>query len=507
MPLRFRLLVGSVLVLAGCAGSRPEVVPLPPPTAEPAVTLTILQLNDVYEITPVEAGRTGGLARVATLRQRLLEEDPNTITVIAGDFYSPSALGTARVDGQRLNGRQMVAVLNALGLDVATFGNHEFDIAEADFYQRLAESEFVYVSANVTDSTGALFPKSRRSVLLPIEDETGAAMTLGITGVTLPSNPKPYVRYAPALAAMQAEVGTLAQRADVIVGLTHLALEDDIAVAEMMPEVDLVLGGHEHENILVYRGPDFTPILKADANARTVYVHRLRYAPESGALDIDSELVRITAEIPEDSTVAAEVARWVEAGYAGFRESGFEPEAVVAVSTEPLDGLEASVRNQPTALAELIAQAYLAEAGDAELAVFNSGSIRIDDVLPPGPVTEYDVIRILPFGGEVVTVTMPGSLLDSTLTQGVANRGTGGFLQTANVTRDEDGAWLVGGQPIDPARIYRVATSDFLISGLETGLAYLNAETNPNLTLAATHRDVRRALIEEMRRRYGSPAD
>ncbi len=117
------------------------------------------------------------------------------------------------------------------------------------------------------------------------------------------------------------------------------------------------------------------------------------------------------------------------------------------------------------------------------------------------------MIRILPFGGEVVTVTMPGSLLDSTLTQGVANRGTGGFLQTGNVTRDEDGTWQVGGKPNDPARPYRVATSDFLVSGLETGLAYLNAETNPNLTLAATHRDVRRALIEEMRRRYGSPAD
>ena len=95
------------------------------------VEITLLQFNDVYEIGPVEGGKSGGLARVATLRQRLLAENPNTFTVLAGDFVSPSALGTAKVDGQSLAGQQMVAVLNAVGLDLATFGNHEFDIKEA----------------------------------------------------------------------------------------------------------------------------------------------------------------------------------------------------------------------------------------------------------------------------------------------------------------------------------------------------------------------------------------
>ncbi len=72
----------------------------------------------------------GGLARVATLRANLRAENPNTFTVLAGDLLNPSALSTAMVDGQRLAGRQMVDVMNILGLDYATFGNHEFDLSQ-----------------------------------------------------------------------------------------------------------------------------------------------------------------------------------------------------------------------------------------------------------------------------------------------------------------------------------------------------------------------------------------
>ena len=58
---------------------------------------------------------------------------PLVLTTLGGDYLSPAALGTAKVDGQPLAGRQMVDVLNATGLDWATFGNHEFDVSEAAF--------------------------------------------------------------------------------------------------------------------------------------------------------------------------------------------------------------------------------------------------------------------------------------------------------------------------------------------------------------------------------------
>ena len=79
---------------------------------------------------------------MARFRAELKSRDPILITTLGGDYVSPSALGTARVNGERLNGRQMVAVLNAVGIDWATFGNHEFDIPEAALRARLAESKF-----------------------------------------------------------------------------------------------------------------------------------------------------------------------------------------------------------------------------------------------------------------------------------------------------------------------------------------------------------------------------
>ena len=59
------------------------------------------------------------------------------LVTLGGDYLSSSALGTTIVDGQRLAGRQMVDVLNATGIDWATFGNHEFDVTEAQFRARL----------------------------------------------------------------------------------------------------------------------------------------------------------------------------------------------------------------------------------------------------------------------------------------------------------------------------------------------------------------------------------
>ena len=142
--------------------------------------------------------------------------------------------------------------------------------------------------------------------------------------------------------------------------------------------------------------------------------------------------------------------------------------------------------------------------GGAELAIFNGGSVRIDDVVPPGNVTEYDVIRILPFGGVVLSAEMKGSLLQQVLDQGQANRGNGGYLQTANVSRDEAGsAWQINNEPLDTERVYLVAINDFLLTGNEQGLAFLNRD-NAAVTVVGEHADIRFALINQLKRQYGA---
>jgi 5'-nucleotidase/UDP-sugar diphosphatase len=487
----------AALLAAGCGSTREGGAERP--AAE--VRITLLQLNDVYEITPVQGGREGGLARVATLRKRLIAENPHTFTVLAGDFFSPSALGTARVDGERLGGRPMVDVLNALGLDYATFGNHEFDVDEAAFYDLLAQAAFDWVSANVTSEAGTALPGVAPYRVLDVRDAGGRAVRLGLFGVTLASSDPGYVRIDEPLLAAERTAARLRDSVDVLVALTHLTLAQDRALAEAVEPVDLILGGHEHENIQVWRGADLTPICKADANARTVYVHDLYVDPATGRVRITSQLVPITEGLPEDPETATVVEAWVARAFAAFRENGFEPDRTVAVVGTPLDGLEASVRHHPTALTALIAEGMRAEAGAVDAALFNSGAVRIDDVIQPGPLSVYDVIRILPFGGTVLTVEVDGVLLERVLNQGVVNQGTGGYLQTAGVTEAAPGRWQVGGAPLAPERTYRVAVNDFLVSGREDGLEFFSL-ANPDVRKVAEHRDVRLALIDQVRRAF-----
>jgi 5'-nucleotidase len=471
---------------------------------DPLVKVAILHLNDLYEITPSGDGAQGGLARVAALRKQLLEQNPNTFMLLAGDLFSPSALGTAIVDGDRLAGRQMVAVLNEIGLNYCTFGNHEFDLREPQFLQRLKESKFTWFSSNVFSVDKKRFPGVAEHVILTVNPESKRPVRIGMIGLTIDSNPVPYVHYADPISAAREQVLAIRGQVDILIAVTHLRLEQDIRLAEAVPELDLILGGHEHENVQVWRGPDLTPILKADANARTVYVHDLLFNTESGELRIHSRLQPITSAIPEDPKTAQVAQHWVDLAFAAFKKSGFNPQNVVANVPMPLDGLESSVRHQATNLTENILAGMLNTATGAELAIFNSGSIRIDDVLPPGNISEYDVIRILPFGGVVLSVEMKGSLLGKVLDQGWANKGSGGFLHAANVSLSEDRTlWMVNGNPLDTERMYQVAINDFLLRGLEQGLEFLNRE-NKELRVLRENADVRKSLIEQLKRAYAA---
>ena len=118
----------TLLLFSACNTQKDVVEVVVEVQTEDPVEFTILQINDVYEIAPLEGGSVGGLARVAGLLRQLEVENPNTIAVLAGDFLSPSFMGTLKKDGERIAGLQMVETLNAMGLDYATFGNHEFDL-------------------------------------------------------------------------------------------------------------------------------------------------------------------------------------------------------------------------------------------------------------------------------------------------------------------------------------------------------------------------------------------
>ena len=275
-------------------------------------------------------------------------------------------------------------------------------------------------------------------------------------------------------------------------------MDDDIQLLQAYPQIALLLGGHEHTNFQNWRG-NFTPLLKADANVRSVYVIDIYYHLQTGKTEIKPTFVPINDTLTEDTTVKAVVDQWMKIAFDAFREQGFQPEQVVAITKESLDGLASNVRSTSTNLTQLIAQSMLRAYPDTDLSIYNSGSIRIDDILPVGNITVYDVIRILPFGGNVQLASIKGHLLIKILNQGIANTGTGGFLQSAN-TQYINNTWHINHAPIDPQKAYKLAINDFLASGKEQGVSYLNAN-NKNFVIInqGKKQDIRQLVIDQLK--------
>lgn len=447
------------------------------------ITVTLLQLNDVYEISPLDKGKFGGFARIASLRNQLAKENPNTYTLLAGDFLSPSAIGTLSYEGKGIRGRQMVELMNAVPVDLVTFGNHEFDLSEAALTDRINESNFTWISANILHKTSnTIIPFARKkndssqaflpAVIKNFTDADGTNFSIGFLGLTLHTPGLRYVMYEDFLAAAGRTIDMLKGRCDIIVALTHLELKDDKQLAEKYPEVSFIIGGHEHENSYTRVGNTF--IAKADANAKTAYVHSVEFDRNSKKLDVHSRLVVINEAIEDDAAVSALVNKWNRRADSALLAKGIVPCEPVANLPEPFDGRELSVRTKKTNLTHAVAAAMSNAAKEfkPDFSMYNGGSIRLDDVLQ-GSITQYDLFRVLPFGGTVVMAQMRGSLIDSLLTISDTSKGNGCFLQHDRVTRRSDSTWLINNQKIVRSKIYRVAVSDFLVSGGEPRMSFL----------------------------------
>ncbi len=442
-------------------------------------TAQFFAINDTYEIAPLANGTIGGMARVATAYQQEKTKQPQTFFVHAGDFVSPSVIGTLRNEGRRIAGQQMIEAMNAAGVQYATFGNHEFDIDEANLLLRIEESDFQWIVANLKykkDGETALFVQRGKPMPASVILQTDK-LKIGMLAVVIPVN-KAYADFEDFCAAAEREYRLLAPQCDAVVALTHLELAQDMELARRLPGLSLIMGGHDHENMYYKVGK--TVIAKADANAKTAYLHRLRVAPQAKKWKVNSRLVAITPALADEPKTAAVVQKWQQIAEKSFSDMGFNASQVVTVTREPWDGLEKSVRNAPTNLSKLIVKAVKAAIPEADAAIINTGSIRVDDKLE-GNITQYDIVRILPFGGGLSKMKITGALLIDVLEGGLKNKGLGGYLVHAGITQNTNGEWLIGGEPIDKTKTYTLASTDFLVSGKEFNLEFFNAN-NPQIT-------------------------
>jgi 2',3'-cyclic-nucleotide 2'-phosphodiesterase (5'-nucleotidase family) len=469
-------------------------------------TLCLIQINDIYEISPLEGGRTGGIARIATVVKEH-EKRYRTYTVVAGDFLNPSVMGTAVVDKERLNGKQMVDMFNRIGVDYVAFGNHEFDLGEAALQKRIDESDFQWIGGNIRRADGSRFQRSKGGVKENLPDYVcikapDCRFSVGLFSLTLPSNTPPYTKFMDYASAMRQSIPERPSRNHLLLGLTHLSLPEDLDILRNDTRIRLLMGGHEHNNMKVDAGNG--SVTKADANGKTVYRH-LIYRDGRKKFVIDSRLIPIDESVRPDPATDSAVKQWETLAYESFRKSGFEPDRVVVTLKDTLNGMEKSVRYEQNLLGRAVTEG-MKMGSDADAAFINSGSIRIDDRVT-GTLTELDIIRVMPFGGRVVDITMKGDLLLRIVQSNDDRKGLGGYLQLDKDLRMKDGMWNLKGAPIDPQRVYKVRTIEFLTLGRELKLEYLTDKDPSFLKMEKMNEqegkpmDVRRTLISYLQKR------
>jgi len=456
-------LILALLPVASLGSQRPE---------PPKKTVTILQLNDVYQISPVDRGKRGGMARVSTLQKQIRGQSPNTLFLLAGDFISPS------VASRFFKGEQMVATLNGAGLDIATLGNHEFDFGSDVLLDRMKESRFAYTIANVIDKKtrkpfGGAHPYIIREV---------GGVRVGIFGLLLAetatmSNPGPSVRFDDPIVTGKRMASLLRrQGVDIVIALTHLPMRDDKRLASAA-DIDLIVGGHEHELLESMSGG--TPILKMGSDARNLgridfnLVARGRRvakgrAPRYAVESIDWQAVPVTDATKDDPEVASVVARYEKQLNDSLGE-------IVGNTTVALEARAAVVRREESNLGNFLGDIYR-EALGSDLALVNSGSIRSDATYGPGEITKKDIMTILPFENSLVKVRITGAHLKRLLENGVSVAGEedGRFPQVSGMKFEYDGSKPVGsrvtrieinGAEADPSKTYTLALSAYVLGG------------------------------------------
>ncbi|MFY9243992.1 MAG: bifunctional metallophosphatase/5'-nucleotidase [Polaribacter sp.] len=474
------------------------------------IDFTFLQLNDVYEISSIQGGQFGGMARVETVHQELLIENKNTMLFMAGDFLNPSLLGTLKVDGERIRGKQMVEVMNAMNFDLVAFGNHEFDLSQQDLQKRLNESNFPWISANVklkTNEAAMPFYKEKNGIKENVKetfikefvDKDGTKVKVGFISVCIPSNPREYVEYANMFVKARASYISIKDSVDVVFGLTHVKVANDKRIAKLIPEIPLIMGGHEHTNSFNIVGD--VKIAKADANAKTVYIHRISYDKKTKKATVKSELKEINSSIQSDEKVGLIVDKWQQILEKEIKEVIPNPDEIIYNTEIPLDGRDTPIRSAQTNLGQIITKAMsFAYDETVDCSLVNGGSIRIDDELL-GDITPVDIFRVLPYGGAIVKVKIEGRLLKRVLDYGELAAGTGAYLHRNDVEKVGE-KWFLKGKELNIKNTYTVAFSDYLLKGFD--IPFLSSENKEVLSVYNPKEneltfDIRKAVVEYLK--------
>jgi len=410
---------------------------------------------------------------------------PDSVLAGTGDNTSPGVLPLVT------EGRQAIDFFEAVGTDVETFGNHDFDYGTDATREIVAESPQTWVSANV-HADGGRFAADEGVVPWTIEERDG--VRIGFVGVTDPKTPSINpntgdARFSDPIEAVREGAAELRDRGvDYVVVLSHLGNGDEELAAET--DVDVILGGHVHTEL--EERVHGTLLTRPGVNGDVVY--EVELGPDPTAT---RHAVR---EFGVNESVAAALRE---------RESDASLDEVVAHVENPIERSEATTFRGESRIGNFVADAYR-WAADADVGLQNSGGIRSGPALA-GAVTVADLISVVPFEEPVAVAELTGEELLTVLRQ--SHGATVGFgeadwwhshLSGARVTWDTMDERLVeatvDGDPIDPDATYTVATNDYLFHTAHE-FSVLDAEHRVR-TLDTQHR-----VLAEFAREHGIDPD
>ncbi len=463
-----------------------------------AFELTILHVNDFHSrIEPINrydstcsaeddaAGECfGGVARLKTLihdrRAALEAAGASVLTLDAGDQFQGSLFYTT------YKGRAAVEFMNAIGFDAMAVGNHEFDDGPDALAAFVEAASFPVLSANTVAAEGsALDGKLPAAMVFERGGETVGVFSVVAEDTAETSSPGPDVAFEAVVETARRAVAALeAEGVTRIVALTHIGLVDDIALAEAVPGIDAIVGGHSHTLLsntqeraaapypVMVEGADgdVTPVVQAYAYGKFLGEVTVTFDEAGAVVSATGEPILIDASVTPDPEIAARVAAL------GAPIEAMKAE-VIGETAAPIDGERTSCRAGECAMGVLVTDAML-WASDAEIAIQNGGGLRAS--IDAGPVTMGEVLTVLPFQNTLATFSLKGSDVIAALENGLSQveEGAGRFPQVGGMRYRWDPSAPAGSRvasvevaegdgwaPLDPMRVYRVVSNNFMRAG------------------------------------------
>jgi 2',3'-cyclic-nucleotide 2'-phosphodiesterase (5'-nucleotidase family) len=398
-------------------------------------------------------------------------------------------------------GRATVDAFNALGIDAAAIGNHEFDWSIDTLRARMRDARYKFVSANITDAAGAARPDWAEPWTLVTKGGVKIAV-IGLTTRTTPTTTAPRnvrgLAFGDGAQAVRRYLPAARQAADFVIVAAHEGSGAILDVARGLDSasVDLIVAGHTHQRLDT--AVNGIPIVQAGSSGQAVAV--VDFVRAGGRREVRALLVTpYVDQVRPDGEIAAAL--------------GSQASAISNITGRVVGRLKFPMRRAGNeyGLGRLIADAQRT-LGKADVAIMNNGGIRTD--LPQGTFTWGDVQRVQPFQNRLLRLTVKGDVLLQALEHCVSGSGGQPDCHIAGVEVWYDPGHRAGdrvtrvrmadGKGLDRGATYTLAVSDFMATG-GSGFAMLGGAPAEDLDLIDLDALIRYLAI--LRAPVEAPAD